>query len=974
MSCLVLFAFVILTLPLRGVTQPPIGLDAVEQFANLPIYQQGVISQQLSSSDQMGGNADGEGYLYQEDSLFVVFDREGPGCIYRLWVSSTPTSATRRVLFFFDGETDPSINGIVQQLFSGLFNPFLFPLTGPSSISSGGYYSYFPLPYADHLKVAFVDDSEPHQIGYDTYETGTPVTTYTGLEDPTAVITQWQNIGTDPKDPTGNITVNDSLTLGLGATETIFSSVGEGQITGIRIRINPAMTSTLGSLKLQFYWDSSTVPQVESSFGSFFGNSLAPSNVDGMPIGVSAGEYYCFFPMPFWQNARLDLYNSSPNHSIDVNYTITYKTDPYPSESGYFAAVQREFMQAVAGQDMTIGEFAGCGNFVGMITTLNARDWPNFLTGDLRIYTDGRAYPIAQGTDFDGDFNAGDYLASGTFSLPVHGVPAILTGFENKVNAYRFFLGDVIPFGNSVQIYAEHGNRNSESIEYSAVTFAYLRPEIALALTDQFDVGDLGEEAAHAYTINGSQFYTLHNYAYPGQLDEEFFYDDGRMILGSSSFSVAIDPQNEGVRLVRRKDSSIHPQAAEVLVDAVSVGTWWDGDFNFYKRWGESAFEIPAAYTQGLSQITVEVNPGGLYDWNEYYYWIYSHIPPQPDITPPGLVMNVEAQTLEAGTKLLLQWDPGGDDLGVARYRIYRDTTTGVQASSEFLAGESVLIRYTDESLNPGTYYYYRISAMDYSGNEGEASSEVLQRTSNNYYYEGEDISRFLGTSGDAYTAENMMPYGEDWSGQYQLLYYSNNVGDYFIIPIEVAETDIYDVFGYFTKGSSYGNLKLYIDNLLHGDIVYLYAPSTIRSPIAEFGSVSLEAGEHEFKFEVAGRDTASDDFWLGLDNLLLTAHSLMPVAPTEPQGTPQAFALKQNYPNPFNATTRISLSLPKAGVTVLTVFDVQGRRIAVLKDEWMAAGQHALDWKPSNLSSGLYFVRLKQDGRTSLRKVLFLK
>jgi hypothetical protein len=224
---LFLFTFIIAILSLNGSAQPPVGLDAVEQFADLPIYHQGILAQQLSSSDQMGSNADGGSYLYQEDSLFVVFDQEGPGCIYRLWVRNTPTSATRRILIFFDSEPNPSINGTVQQLFSGLFDPFLFPLTGPSAVSSGGYYSYLPLPYADHAKVAFVDDREPHQIAFVTYELGTAVTTYTGQEDPSAVITQWENAGTDPKDPAGNITLSDSMTVGLGTTETIFSYLGE---------------------------------------------------------------------------------------------------------------------------------------------------------------------------------------------------------------------------------------------------------------------------------------------------------------------------------------------------------------------------------------------------------------------------------------------------------------------------------------------------------------------------------------------------------------------------------------------------------------------------------------------------------------------------------------------------------------------------------------------------------------------------
>lgn len=954
--------------------QPPVGLEALEQFADLPNDRQGLLVRQVSSTDPTGGNADGEGFLYQEDSLYVIFDQEGPGCVYRMWVRGTLTADTRKMLFYFDGESTPRINLRVQQLFSGFSAPFLLPLTNPSSISSGGYYSYLPVTYADHLKIAFEDDVEPYQITFATYEPGTSITSYTGLEDPSAVITQWENTGSDPKDPTGNIEFSDSTTIGLGATETIFSYIGEGHITGVRFRLDPVTISVLGSLKLRCYWDNSLTPQVESTFGSFFGNSLGQSDVDGLPIGVAGGEYYCFFPMPFWQTARIDLYNSSPNHSVDVAYTITYKTDPYPTESGYFNAVQRDFSYSLSNQDMVLGECAGYGNFVGISVTLNSQQWPDFLYGDLRVYLDAQAHPIIQGTDFDGDINAGNYFLLGTFTLPVHGVPAFISTFERKVNAYRFFLGDLIPFGNSIQILAEHGDRNAEPIEYSAVTFSYSRPEIALALSDHLDVGDPADETAHNYTTEGTQVYTSHYYAYPGSFDEEFFTDDGRLIYGSSSFTVAIDPQNEGVRLVRRKDASSFPQYAEVFVNTVNVGIWWDSEYNYYKRWGDSVFEIPAAYTQGQSQISVTIDPDSVNDWTECYYWIYSHIPPQPDITPPLQVTNLSAQSVDAGSQMLLQWDTGVDDLGVSRYQVYRGITAGVQPTEEFLVGQPILNSLTDQGLNPGTYYYYCVSAVDYSGNEGEASAEVAQRTSNNYMYEGEDIERFLGNSGDPFIVESMIQYGENWSSQHQLLYYSSNIGDYFAIPIDVAESDTYVVSGYFTMGDTYSNFRLYIDDVQLGSDVSLYAAQTIRSPQVEFGNRYLEAGEREFQFMVTGKNVASTDYWIGLDNLLLSAYSLMPVSPIKPQSMPHSFRLDQNHPNPFNAATRIHFSLPKAGITSVIIYDVQGRRVAVLQDAWLPGGQHTVEWKPSNLSSGVYLLNLKQDSRSAIRKILLLK
>ncbi|TKJ39706.1 hypothetical protein CEE37_10530 [candidate division LCP-89 bacterium B3_LCP] len=964
--------FTVLTRPTDA--QPSIGLDAIEAIDELPLYIQGITADQVSSSDQTGGNSDRSGYLYQNDSLYVIFDKEGPGCIYRMWVRGTTTSANRRMVFYFDGEEEPTIDATVQQLFSGLYSPMLEPLAGGINVSEGGNYCYYPIKYAEHLKVAFIDDVEPHQICYKTYPSATALTSYDPAELPTNVLSQWQNTGTDPKDPTGNNYSNGSLTVGISSTETIFTYSGSGSITGIHFTPSPLTSSMLGSLRLRFYWDDSIDPQVECSFGSFFGNSLSTSNVDGLLVGVTGDVYYCYFPMPFWDNAHLDVYNSSLNQAVDIDYEISYKADIPPEDHGYFTAKLLEFTQSVPGQDMLFGELFGHGNFVGMVVTISSSQWPDFLGGDMRIYLDGQASPFFQGTDFDGDFNAGDYFASGIFSLPIHGAPAIQTGFERKICTYRFMLGDLIPYGNSIRILAEHGHDNLELIEYAATIYSYNHSEVALILSDHLDVGDPAEEATHSYVNQGTVSQETHYYAYPGTYDDEYFSDTGYIIEGAASFTATIDPYNEGVRLVRRRDALHFPQYAQVIVNGDTVGTWWDMENNYYKRWALSSFEIPPQYTQSLSEIDISIASGDSADWTEYFYWIYSHIPPREDLLPPNQVTSVSIEALENGSELFLQWDIPFDNSGVSGYRIYRDVTTGVQATEEFLVGQTVMTTYTDTGLIPGTQYFYLVSAVDYSSNEGEASVITTQITAINFIYEAEEIERFLGNSGDPYIVENMMQYGENWSNQHQLLYYSNNVGDYFNIPIEAATADTYLISGYCTMGSFYGNFRLWVNEEQVSDYIYLYDPNTIRSPLIEFGSHYLEEGENEFSFQVTGKNVASTDYCIGVDNLLITPYSLLSVPPSAPNSTPNEFGLSQNFPNPFNASTRIAFTLPVAGKVRLTIYDIGGRLVSRLLDGRLTAGQQNITWNAQDFASGIYFVRLEQESRKTTRKMVLMK
>ncbi len=78
----------------------------------------------------------------------------------------------------------------------------------------------------------------------------------------------------------------------------------------------------------------------------------------------------------------------------------------------------------------------------------------------------------------------------------------------------------------------------------------------------------------------------------------------------------------------------------------------------------------------------------------------------------------------------------------------------------------------------------------------------------------------------------------------------------------------------------------------------------------------------------------------------------------------PKSFSLEPNYPNPFNPTTTITFSVPEEARVRLTVFDVIGRRIAVLTDQAYSAGVHELNWDASAHASGIYFYRMEAAGK----------
>lgn len=85
-------------------------------------------------------------------------------------------------------------------------------------------------------------------------------------------------------------------------------------------------------------------------------------------------------------------------------------------------------------------------------------------------------------------------------------------------------------------------------------------------------------------------------------------------------------------------------------------------------------------------------------------------------------------------------------------------------------------------------------------------------------------------------------------------------------------------------------------------------------------------------------------------------------------------FALYQNYPNPFNPTTRINYSIPKATFVTVKVYDVLGREVRTLVNKNETTGNYSVNFNASNLSSGIYFYRLKAADYVQTRKMILLK
>jgi len=90
----------------------------------------------------------------------------------------------------------------------------------------------------------------------------------------------------------------------------------------------------------------------------------------------------------------------------------------------------------------------------------------------------------------------------------------------------------------------------------------------------------------------------------------------------------------------------------------------------------------------------------------------------------------------------------------------------------------------------------------------------------------------------------------------------------------------------------------------------------------------------------------------------------------------PLHFSVLPNRPNPFRFKTQIRFDLPDAAPVDLVVYDTLGRLVKTLVSGLMPAGSHVAEWDGRDdggriVASGVYFVRIRSEGREMSRKIV---
>lgn len=88
----------------------------------------------------------------------------------------------------------------------------------------------------------------------------------------------------------------------------------------------------------------------------------------------------------------------------------------------------------------------------------------------------------------------------------------------------------------------------------------------------------------------------------------------------------------------------------------------------------------------------------------------------------------------------------------------------------------------------------------------------------------------------------------------------------------------------------------------------------------------------------------------------------------------PKSFNISQNYPNPFNPISNIKINIPKDVFVIIKIYDILGKEIKTLINEYKIAGRYIISFNLSDLTSGIYFYKIQADNYIQTKRMILIK
>lgn len=355
---------------------------------------------------------------------------------------------------------------------------------------------------------------------------------------------------------------------------------------------------------------------------------------------------------------------------------------------------------------------------------------------------------------------------------------------------------------------------------------------------------------------------------------------------------------------------------------------------------------------------------GGRYDLGQIDHGDYIAFSPM-NLAGISFVTFHAASASEGGRIEVRAQRPNGPLLGTAyippsgSWQTYTDVTIPLAPFDQTTTLYFVFLR------NPGNTGLFNLNWIQFHG-PGVTRSAVTKQGLRAQYFTSRTLSGPARERLDPQISFNWAAYGP----------FPDFPTDSFSVRwtgfLEVEQTDTYILIGQKDDG-----LRVW----LNGNLVinrWQEGPQEVRSQ-----PIFLEGGRRypltvEY-FEAAGHarvrlmwQSASMPAQTIPERLLFTDATGTTQLENAPSPTEEV-TLHSPFPNPFSGAVQLGYTLPHAAEVRLFVYDLLGRRVAVLQEAWQAAGVHHLQWRPEGQASGFYIVWLEAAGKVRRQAVMYL-
>jgi hypothetical protein len=500
------------------VATPPQDGERSGNFSSFD--RRSVYNPETETYEHWDANGDGRGFIRNEGEGTVIFEKEGPGVIWRFW---SALARDGKIRVYIDHAEEP----VIAAPFRTFFEQFdtLVPIINLPNLAmtlSRGRNRWMPIPYNQHCKIVLEKGwGAYYHITHTTYPAGTGLPDYTGnysREDAIALAVAdrvLESRGYQRTSDASEKVVYKEVDAGPNSTMTVSTIKGNRAITHLKLRYDEQSVPTaearkemLENLWIRITWDDDDKPSVMAPVGLFFGTYPDIYPYRAYPVGAIPGYFYSNWFMPFSDQAKLEVVNQG-DQAHDISLEVVHKPLGRSAEellrfhAKWHQGLYKEEVQSGGREiDWPLLVTRGTGRFCGV--TLHIRneweipeeepvtwwygawdkktiDWW-WGEGDEKFYVDGEKFPSTYGTGSE-DYIGYAWSAEPPFSLfdsPFATQPYTPIDGNGHTIVSRFHIADNVPFRESFSGVIEKykGDRWGENNTclFQAVAYWYLSP------------------------------------------------------------------------------------------------------------------------------------------------------------------------------------------------------------------------------------------------------------------------------------------------------------------------------------------------------------------------------------------------------------------------------------------------------------------------------------------------------------------